>query len=54
LARQIASVPLLATIKISSAPTAASLYAREAQVSQELQLLDRDGAGAYFSRLLPE
>jgi len=54
LARRIGSLPLLVTIKISSAPTAASLYAREAQVAQELQLLDRDGAGPYFSRLLPE
>lgn len=54
LARRIGSLPLLATIKISSAPAAAALYAREAQVSNELQLLAPDGAGAYFSRLLPE
>ena len=54
LAQRFGSLPLLVTVKFSSAPTAASHYAREAEVSQELQLLDRDGAGAYFSRLLPE
>lgn len=54
LARRIGSQPLLATIKLSSASGSAAVYAREAQVSHELQLLDSDGAGAYFSRLLPE
>jgi len=54
LARRIGSQPLLATIKLSFASAAAAIYAREAQVSHELQLLDSDGAGAYFSRLLPE
>jgi serine/threonine protein kinase len=54
LARRIGSLPLLATIKISSASAAAVLYAREAQVAKELQLLAPDGSGAYFSRLLPE
>lgn len=54
LARRIGSQPLLTTIKLSSANVAAAVYAREAQVSHELQLLDSDGAGAYFSRLLPE
>jgi serine/threonine protein kinase len=54
LACRIGSLPLLATVKISSAATAPAIYAHEAQVSRELQLLDTDGAGAYFSRLLPE
>ena len=53
-AHRIGSLPLLATVKLSSAPTAAALYAREAQVARELQALNGDGAGAYFSRLLPE
>ena len=54
LAQRIGSMPLLATIKLSSAPTAAAHYAREAQVVRELQALDEAGAGAYFSKLLPE
>lgn len=53
-ARRVGSLPLLATIKVSSAPKAAALYAREAQVARELQALDCDGVGAFFSRLLPE
>jgi serine/threonine protein kinase len=54
LARRIGSMPLLATIKLSSSPAAAAQYAHEAQVARELQLLDPDGAGPYFSRLLPD
>ena len=54
LARRIGSLPLLTTIKLSSAPAAVSLYSHEAEVSRELQLLDLDGFGPYFSRLLPE
>jgi serine/threonine protein kinase len=54
LARRLGSQPLLVTIKLSSASAAAARYAIEAQVSHELQTLDRDGAGPYFSRLLPE
>ena len=54
LARRIDSLPFLATIKFSSAVTAAAFYLREAQVLRELQALDGDGLGAYFSRLLPE
>jgi len=54
LARRIGSLPLLATVKLSSISRAEVLYAHEAEVSRELQLLDRDGAGAYFSTLLPE
>jgi len=53
-ARRISPLPLLATVKLSSAPAAAALYAREAQVARELQALDGGGVGAYFSRLLPE
>jgi serine/threonine protein kinase len=53
-ARRLSPLSLLATIKLSSASTAATLYAREAQVSRELQALDAEGAGPYFSRLLPE
>jgi serine/threonine protein kinase len=54
LARRVDSQPFLATIKLSTAPAAASLYSREARVLRELQALDGDGAGAYFSRLMPE
>ncbi len=54
LARRIGSLPFLATIKLSSAPGAAAFYSREAQVLQELQALDGEGVGAYFSRLMPE
>jgi serine/threonine protein kinase len=45
LAQRIAAMPYLATIKISSAPGAASRYAREAEVLQELHAI---------SSLLPE
>ena len=54
LARRLDPLPLLATVKLSSASKAASLYTREADVARELQRLDADGAGAYFSKLLPE
>lgn len=54
LASRVASLRFLVTIKISSAPSAAALYAREAEVAQALQRLDDAGAGVYFSRLLPE
>lgn len=53
-ARRIGSLPLLATIKLSSAPTAAARFAREAEVLRELQALNSDVVGAYFSRVLPE
>jgi len=53
-ARRTGSLPYLATIKLSSVPAAATRYAREAQVLRELQVLEADAAGAYFSRLLPE
>ena len=54
LARRVGALPLLATIKLSADSRAEALYAREAEVSRELQLLDREGNGAYFSTLLPE
>lgn len=54
LAQRIGSAPLLATIKLSSAPAAAARYAREAEVLRELQVLGGGAAGAYFSRLLPQ
>ena len=54
LARRVASAPLLATLKLSSSPLAASRFAREAEISRQLQLLDSGGAGPLFSRMLPE
>ncbi|HEY3854573.1 MAG TPA: serine/threonine-protein kinase [Verrucomicrobiae bacterium] len=54
LARRISSLPLLATIKLSTAHIAAAQYAREAEVLRELQDLGQNGDGAYFSRLIPE
>ena len=54
LARRLDLLPLLVTVKLSSARTAASLYAREAEVLGELQALDANGAGSYYSRLIPE
>jgi serine/threonine protein kinase len=54
LARRVDALPLLAAIKLSSAKTAAALYSDEARILRELQALDVNGAGAYFSRLLPE
>jgi serine/threonine protein kinase len=54
LGSRLSPLPLLATVKLSSAAEAASLFAREAEVSQALQRLDADGAGAYFAKLLPE
>ena len=54
LARRIGPQPLLVTIKLSSSSRAEEHFAREAQVLQELQRLDAEGAGAYYSRLLPE
>lgn len=54
LGRRIGSLPLLATIKLSSASTAAAQYAREAAIARDLQLLDPNGLGPFFSRLLPE
>jgi serine/threonine protein kinase len=54
LARRVNSLPLLVVIKLFSAAKAKAAFTREAQVLRELQSLDGDGVGAYFSRLLPE
>ena len=54
LARRTGPQPLLVTLKLSSSSQAEALYAREAQILQELQQLDSEGAGSYYSRLLPE
>lgn len=52
LAQRIGALPFQATLKLSSAAAAASLYAREAEVLRELQ--SDSSAGAYFSQRLPE
>ena len=54
LARRMGAQPLLVTIKLSSSPKSEELYAREARILRELQQLDPEGAGSYYSRLLPE
>ena len=46
--------PFLATIKLSSVPTASTQYRREADVLRALQSLGDGGAGAYFTQQLPE
>lgn len=53
-ARRAGALPYLVVIKLSSAPSAATRLAREAQVLRELQALDDGMSGVYFSRLLPE
>jgi len=50
LARRIGTLPFLATIKLSSAPSAAAGFAREAQVLRELH----GAAGGGFAQFLPE
>lgn len=52
LAQKIGALPFLATIKLSTSPAAAKLYAQEALVLRELQALSGP-AGAYFSMHLP-
>lgn len=54
LAQRLGLLPLLATIKLSSATAAPARYAQEAQILRELQALDQGTAGAYFSQRLPE
>jgi serine/threonine protein kinase len=54
LARGLGLIPFLVTMKLSSAPAAATRFAREAQVLWDLQQLDAGGTGAYFSQRLPE
>jgi serine/threonine protein kinase len=53
-ARRAGTLPFLATIKISSAPSAAERYSREARALRELQASDGGSVGAYFSQRLPE
>ena len=54
LALRLGVMPALVVMKLSSAPTAAAAFAREAEVLRELQKTGDDVAGAFFSRLLPE
>lgn len=54
LARRVGVLPLLVTIKLSSASSSSAHYSREAGVLRELQTVQSDSAGAYFSQLLPE
>lgn len=54
LAMRLGITPALVTVKLSSAPSAAAQFAREAEVSRDLQMTGDDTAGAFFSRLLPE
>jgi serine/threonine protein kinase len=54
LAQRIGTLPFLSTIKLSSAPTAAASYAREAQVLRELRTSPGGAVGASLSLLLPE
>lgn len=53
LAQRLGPMPLLATVKISSAPGAAARYAREAQVLTELQSAEAEAESAYCSQHLP-
>lgn len=53
LAQRIGPLPFLATLKLSSAPSAAALYQREAKVLRELQGSQGNAADAYFSQRLP-
>ena len=54
LGRRIGTLPFLTTIKLSSAPAAAAIYAREAQVLRELRESPGSAAGSYLSQVLPE
>jgi serine/threonine protein kinase len=54
LALRLGVLPMLVTMKLSSAPAAAARFAREATVLQELQVAGGGVTGAFFSRLLPE
>jgi serine/threonine protein kinase len=53
LAQRLGPMPFLATVKLSSAPTAAAHYAREAQVLRELQSAEAGSASAYCLQHLP-
>lgn len=50
---RVSAAPMLVTIKVSAAPGASAAYAREGEVLRGLQALDSEGAGAFFTRLLP-
>lgn len=52
-ARRIGHMPLLATIKLSSDPSAAAAYAREAKVLAELSGSQDYATQVYFSQVLP-
>lgn len=54
LAQRIGTLPLLATVKLSSAPTAAASFTREAQVLRELQHSLAGAVGIALPELLPE
>jgi serine/threonine protein kinase len=54
LALRVGVMPALVVMKLSSAPEAATAFAREAEVLRELQRTGDDVTGAFFSRLLPE
>lgn len=53
LARRTGSQPLLATLKLSSAPTAATRYASEADALNQLQDQAGEGPAAYAAQRLP-
>jgi len=53
LAKRIGGLPFLATLKLSTSPAAATQYAREAQVLQELQAAQNGGGSAYFAKNFP-
>lgn len=53
LAQRIGSQPYLATIKLSSSPTAAARYAREAQVLRKLWEVPGSAASTYVALRLP-
>jgi serine/threonine protein kinase len=54
LARRMGPLPMLVTLKLASSDSGAERHTREAAIVRELQATDPGGAGAFFSRLLPE
>ncbi|RBP36124.1 protein kinase-like protein [Roseimicrobium gellanilyticum] len=53
LAQRLGPMPFLATIKVSTAPTAARQYAREAEILRDLQAAENGAASAYCLQHLP-
>lgn len=53
LAQRVGPMPFLATVKLSSSPKAAALYAREAEVLRELHSMEAGSASAYGLQHLP-